>query len=362
MTRIIVFGATGYTGDLTARSLVRQGIRPVLVGRNPARIEALAAELGDLEWGVADVADPASIRRHLSAGDVLISTVGPFLKFGTPAVQAAAEAGAHYFDSTGEGPFIRDVFDRWGPVAAANGAALLPAFGFDFVPGALAAGLALREAPEATDIEIAYFPTDMNTSGGSRASVIRVMLEEGYGFSAGRIAPERPGSHLGRFELNGKRRSAISVPAAEQLSLPQSYPQLQRIRVHLGVPGVGARIVHALSPAAFAALRFRRLREGVVSISDRLLKGSTGGPDELSRSTSTSFAIAQAQSNTGDLLATVTLAGADPYDFTADILAWGARAAADGQLKGVGALGPIAGFGLDPLQDGCARAGLAPVA
>ena len=73
MTRIIVFGATGYTGDLTARSLVRQGIRPVLVGRNPAGIEALPAELGDLEWGVADVADPASIRRHLSAGDVLIS-------------------------------------------------------------------------------------------------------------------------------------------------------------------------------------------------------------------------------------------------------------------------------------------------
>ncbi|MBK7822875.1 MAG: saccharopine dehydrogenase NADP-binding domain-containing protein [Tessaracoccus sp.] len=112
--RIVVLGATGYTGDLTARSLVRQGARPVLVGRNPARLAALAADLGGLDTATVDIEKPTTLRAVLHEGDILISAVGPFLKYGRTAVEAAAEIGVHYFDSAGEGPFIREVFERWG--------------------------------------------------------------------------------------------------------------------------------------------------------------------------------------------------------------------------------------------------------
>src|SRR5689334_20948992 len=107
--RILLLGATGYTGDLTARSLVRQGARPVLVARNADRVRALADELGGLETAVADVTRPGTVTDVVEPGDVLVSTVGPFLRFGEPAVRAAAEKGAHYLDSTGEGPFMRRV-------------------------------------------------------------------------------------------------------------------------------------------------------------------------------------------------------------------------------------------------------------
>src|SRR4051794_13176269 len=109
--RIVLFGATGYTGDLTARAMVARGMRPVLAARNPDRVVALGEELGGLETAVADVGQPASIRELLSPGDVLVSTVGPFTRWGEAAVTAAIEAGAHYLDSTGEPPFIRDVFE-----------------------------------------------------------------------------------------------------------------------------------------------------------------------------------------------------------------------------------------------------------
>src|SRR5690349_19350897 len=110
--RIVLFGATGYTGDLTARALVARGVRPVLAARNEARVRALADHLGGPGSAVAHVGRPASVRALVERGDVLVTTVGPFVRWGEPALRAALDAGAHYLDSTGEGAFIRDVFER----------------------------------------------------------------------------------------------------------------------------------------------------------------------------------------------------------------------------------------------------------
>jgi short subunit dehydrogenase-like uncharacterized protein len=98
--RIVLFGATGYTGELTARELAGIGERPVLAGRDGARLRVLADALGGLEWAVADVGRPESVRARVGEGDVLVSTVGPFARWGAPAVEAALAAGAHYLDST----------------------------------------------------------------------------------------------------------------------------------------------------------------------------------------------------------------------------------------------------------------------
>src|SRR4051812_40255885 len=101
--RIVLFGATGYTGRLTAESLLRAGARPVLAGRNRGRLQELAEKLSGsgqpVEVAVGDVTEPTSVAALLAPGDVLISTVGPFLELGEPAVQAALQAKASYLDS-----------------------------------------------------------------------------------------------------------------------------------------------------------------------------------------------------------------------------------------------------------------------
>src|SRR6476469_2650753 len=103
MGRIVLFGATGYTGRLVAASLLERGARPVLAGRSKDSLDALASELGGgLDTAVADVARPESVGELVKRGDVLLSTVGPFARWGEPAVRAAVDAGAHYLDSTGE--------------------------------------------------------------------------------------------------------------------------------------------------------------------------------------------------------------------------------------------------------------------
>ncbi len=70
--RIVLFGATGYTGRLTAEASVARGDRPVLAARSKEKVEALAAELGGLDTAVADVSDPASVRALLEPGDVIV--------------------------------------------------------------------------------------------------------------------------------------------------------------------------------------------------------------------------------------------------------------------------------------------------
>src|SRR5918998_478343 len=90
--RIVLLGATGYTGKLVAQALADRGARPVLAGRDPAKLAPLAERLGGMETARVDVSDSAAVRGLVERGDVLITTVGPFARLGEPAVRAATDA------------------------------------------------------------------------------------------------------------------------------------------------------------------------------------------------------------------------------------------------------------------------------
>ena len=364
--RVVLFGATGYTGDLTARALVARGVRPVLAARNRERLDALAAELGGLETRVADVAAPETLSGLVERGDVLVSTVGPFMRLGAAAVEAAIAAGARYLDSTGEGPFIRAVFERYGPAAEAAGSGLVTAFGYDWVPGNLAAALALREAGErATSVDIGYFVSGSagagTASGGTRASVLGLLLAPGYAFRDGRLVTEPAAKRLRGFDVGGRRAEGVTVASSEAFTLARLHPGLRDVNVYLGWAGSLSRALQVVSAGTSLLGRVPGARRAVGAILRPLAPGSTGGPDAEARSHVGSVIVAEAFDAGGTRLAAVKLSGVNPYDFTAAVLAWGAQAAADGGLQGAGALGPVDAFGLEALVRGCAEAGIARV-
>lgn len=358
--RIVLFGATGYTGALTARALVERGARPLLAGRSQARLAALAEQLGaDLETAIADAQRPESLRALVEPGDVLVSTVGPFMRFGEPALRAAIDAGAHYVDSTGEPPFVRAVFERHDEAARGAGCGLLTAFGYDYVPGNLAGALALREAGErATAVDIGYFATGTRPSGGTRASAAGMLAEPGHAFRDGRLRGERAARSVHAFD----GRPAVSIGTSEHFALARVHPGLRDVRVWLGWFGPASRGLQALSAATSVVTLLPGVRGAIDAAAGRLVRGSTGGPDAASRARASSQIVAIASDAGGRALATVRLAGAGPYDFTAAILAWGAIEAASGALRATGALGPVDAFGLDELQAGVAQAGIERVA
>jgi short subunit dehydrogenase-like uncharacterized protein len=360
--RIVVFGATGYTGRLVSEALVGRGQKPVLAARSASRVEELAKELGGLETAVADVARPASVRELVARGDVLVSTVGPFARWGGPAVDAAIAAGAHYVDSTGEPSFIRRVFEREGPRAAEAGCGLLTAFGYDWVPGNLAGALALRDAGDAArSVRIGYFFRGRlgsdGASGGTKASAFGVFLDPQYGWRGGRIVDEG-GSRAHTFELGGRRRAAISSGSSEAFALPRVHPGLRDVEVYLGWFGGASRAMAAASWGMSAVGRVPGVRGAMHAAVARLVKGSTGGPSPEYREQTGSDIVAEALDDEGRVLSSIKLGGVNGYTFTGAMIAWAAERAAAGDLLGTGALGPVDGFGLDALERGAAEAGI----
>jgi short subunit dehydrogenase-like uncharacterized protein len=283
--------------------------------------------------------------------------VGPFVRWGEPAVLAAIDAGAHYIDSTGEPPFIRTIFERHGAAAEAAGVVLLTAFGYDYVPGNLAGALALREAGErAVSVDVGYFVGGgAQPSGGTRASAVGMLAEPAYAFAGGRLVGQRTARSLRRFD----GRPAVSIGATEQFALPRVHPGLRDVRVWLGWFGPASRPLQAVSAATAIATRVPGVRGAISATAGRLVKGSTGGPDAATRARARSRIVAVASDAGGVPLATVRLEGENPYDFTGAMLAWGAISAAAGRLRSRGALGPVDAFGLDALEAGVAEAGIA---
>ena len=380
--RIVLFGATGYTGRLTAEAMVERGLRPVLAARSRSKLEEMAEELGGralaaaaaepapgglrgpLEIAVADVSDPPSVRALLEERDVLVTTVGPFVRWGTAAAAAATTAGAHYLDSTGEPPFIREVFERYGPAAEKAGSAMLTAFGYDWVPGNLAGGIALERAGEsAVRVDVGYFTTGSadagSISGGTKASLVGAIAAPSFSYSEGRVRAERGAKHVRSFPVGGKELAGISIGTSEHFALPRVAPRLREVNAYLGWFGPASRVMQVMSAGMSVALKLPGAGDLWKAAGERLVSGSTGGPDEAARSKLGSHVVAIAYDDAGHQLSEVHVTGVDGYSFTGRILAWGADRAAAGALKGTGALGPVDGFGLAELTDGCAQAGIA---
>jgi short subunit dehydrogenase-like uncharacterized protein len=355
--RIVLFGATGYTGRLTAEAMTERGLRPVLAARSAEKLEALAAELGGgLETAVADVSDPPGVSALVERGDVLVTTVGPFARWGAPAAAAATTAGAHYLDSTGEPGFIRGVFERYGPVAEKSGSAMVTAFGYDFVPGNLAAGIALRRAgEEAVRVDVGYFITGRGTpSGGTQASLAGAVAAPAFRFCDGRVRTERGAKRVRGFQVGSKRRDAVSIGSSEHFTLPRLAPQLREVNAYLGWFGPLSRAMQAMSLGTSVPGAARLL--GLAG--ERFVKGSSGGPDAAARASAGSHVVAIPYDATGRQLAEVHVTGVDGYTFTGRMLAWGAERAAEGGVQATGALGPVDAFGLVALIDGCRWSGI----
>jgi short subunit dehydrogenase-like uncharacterized protein len=356
--RMIIFGATGFTGRLVVERLAAQGAAPVLAGRSEASVRELAEPLG-LEWRVADALRQNSVFELLEPGDVLVSTVGPFAKWGEPAVRAAIAAKGVYIDTTGEPVFIRRVFEEFGPPAERAGAALLTAMGYDYVPGALAGALALEEAGEpAVRVDVGYYAFGAGISAGTRRSAVGIMFEDGYAFRGGTLQPARIAERVRSFSVRGKDRGAVAVGGSEHFTLPPPYPRLREVNVYLGWFGALARPLQAGSLAGSVAMRVPGVRGALKAAGDRLVELG-GGPEQPGAGIS--WVVAEAYDAAGDRLAEVQLSGGEPYALTAGIIAWAARRAAGQGVDGTGAFGPVQAFGLGELEAGCREAGLARV-
>src|SRR5437660_6978121 len=162
---IALLGATGYTGKPVAAELARKGVPHRLGARNP---EKLAAVPSDAERFVLDVGESARLDAFLDGASAVISTVGPFIRLGMPAVEAAARNQVPYVDSTGEQQFIADVYQQFSGAPVP----IVPGCGFDFIPGDLAAAVAIADlGSEVSEIAVHTQAAPIPSRGTARTTV-----------------------------------------------------------------------------------------------------------------------------------------------------------------------------------------------
>ena len=183
---VTLYGATGFVGRQTARHFAEhaQGVRWALAGRSAAKLESLRAELIAAAPGVlvADAGDVTALDALASQTRVVLSTAGPFARYGSELVAACVRHGTHYVDITGETPWVRQMIDRHHATAANSGTRIVPGCGFDSVPSDLGAWLvarALRKQHGQRCITVkACFSMRGGLNGGTAASMFNA-LDEG---------------------------------------------------------------------------------------------------------------------------------------------------------------------------------------
>lgn len=235
---VVLFGATGFTGALTAQYLAAHApdsTRWAIAGRNRSKLEQLGLDVPVLH---ADVNDPDSLKQLAESTKVLITTVGPYINYGEAAVAACAAAGTDYVDLTGEPEFVDRMWLRYNSQAESSGARLVHSCGFDSIPYDLGALFTVGQLPEGAPIAISgYGRAGATFSGGTYHSALHIMgrLRQGAKVARERSAKEqRPPGRRVRLVFGRPHHSdeaggwAAPVPTIDPQHVVRSARALER--------------------------------------------------------------------------------------------------------------------------------------
>lgn len=339
---LVLYGATGFTGALTAEYLAAHAPRDcrwALAGRNIAKLEQLRDRLvkidpacAELPLLRADSGDPDSLRALATGTRVLVSTVGPYVRHGEPLVAACAAAGTDYADLSGESEFIDRMYVRHDATARATGARLVHASGFDSVPHDLGVLFTVGLLPEGAPVRIdGFVRTDATFSGGTLASALTAASRPVAMARAARARQRttpRPVGRTVRAPLGTPVRSrethtwGVPLPTVDPQIIGRSAAALERYgpdfryRHYAGVQRLPIAVGGALGAGALCALA--QVPPARRWLSARLEPGDGPDPERRARSW---FKVRFVASAGGKRLIT-EVAGGDPgYDETAKMLA-----------------------------------------
>lgn len=206
----MIYGASGYTGELIAREAKRQGMTPVLAGRNAAKVSALASEL-TLPSKAFSLETPSELGEALRGIRLLLNCAGPFSHTTGPMIQACIAAHAHYLDITGEIDVLEGAH-RFDADAKAAGVVLCPGAGFDVVPTDCIALMLKKAMPDAADLALGFDLAGRRMSAGTAKTLVEGLGRRGKIRRAGRIVDYPVGQGSRRIDFGRGEKLAIPIP------------------------------------------------------------------------------------------------------------------------------------------------------
>jgi len=338
---IALYGATGYTGRLTAAELKASGAEFFLSGRNQEKLESLSDELGGVAVHVASLDRPEQLRELFRDCAAVINCAGPFVLHGEPVLAAAVETATHYLDTTGEQRYMRMAFERYGPQAETAGVAVIPAMGFDYVPGDMLAALVAEGMGEVDEVTLAYSVAGFGATRGTMLSTLEIMKGGDVEWRKLQWLPASQSIGRGSFDFGeplGDKRM-VRYPAGEQITVPRHVPTRQ-VRTMISastLAGPLAPVFSAVGRPMQLALR-TPLRKALGVVISRLPEG----PSPEARAAAKFTIVCEV--TRGQTRRRGVVRGSDVYGLTAASIVQGAVIAARGGISSAGALAPAQAF------------------
>lgn len=337
---VVLYGATGYAGRLVAQELRSRGATVVLAGRSREKLAARAAELGGgLDTVVASLDDAAALQGAAARGAVIVNCAGPFAVTGDPVLRAAAAAGTHYLDTTGEQDWIRRVFEVHDPLLRAAGVGAAPGMAFSHTPGDLLCHLVGQRVEPVRRLVVAYHVEGFQMSRGTMHSSLEQLngLDVAYEHGAWSAGGARPRRECFAFDGAIGRRQVARYPTGEVITVPR-HVACEEVAARISTVSIAPRLVAPAVPA-LTPLLGRLLRSRAKPVLERVIARLPEGPPEEARR-HVRWTIAVHAAGSDGRAAHGVVRGPDIYGFTAGSIAEAALVMATPGYTRSGALAP----------------------
>jgi len=340
---IAVYGATGYTGRLVTAELAGAGAELIISGRNRNKLDALAAETpGAVTVKEAKLDDPASLRGLLADCAVVADCAGPFVHFGEPVLEAAVETRTHYLDTTGEQPYMKLAFERYGPRALAAEIAVVPAMGFDYVPGDMIASLTADGMDQLDELSLSYSWQGFSPSQGTARSALEILGGAAIEWRDGVWVIAGGGISAGTFDFPAPigRLHMVRYPSGEQITVPRHIPT-RNVRTTMNASAFASDRLAPVS-AALARPAGLALRTPLKRVAGAIISRLPEGPTPAQRDAMRWLIVCEVKR--GEVERRGVVSGKDVYGLTAAAVRQGALIAAGKDFDARGALAPSQAF------------------
>lgn len=270
----MIYGANGYTGTLIAREAKARGMRPVIAGRNAAKLRPLADELG-LEVRTFPLDEPDEVARGLEGIGLVLHCAGPFSRTSAPMIEGCLRAASHYLDITGEISVFEHAYAQ-DERARDAGVVLCPGVGFDVIPTDCVASALADALPDATQLLLG-FDADGGVSPGTARTAAASAGEGGRIRRDGQLIKVPLGYAPRRIDFGRGTTTAMTIPWGDVVTahFGTGIPNIA-VYVPVRVPVIAlARMANLLRPV----LRAEPVRRALKALAGRYATG----PDEATR-------------------------------------------------------------------------------
>ncbi|PJZ24579.1 saccharopine dehydrogenase [Leptospira hartskeerlii] len=308
VSKWMIYGANGYTGELIARRAVSRGLKPVLAGRSKGKIEELANELR-LEYKIFDLNNPNEIGSNIQGFQLVLHCAGPFIQTSVPMAKACISKKVNYLDITGEIP-VYESLQALGKEAENAGVLLLPGVGFDIVPTDCLASSLKESLSKPKFLELAFVGLSEVSPGTMKSALAQLP----YGSKIRRDGQMVGVPHLSRTRevvAGGKTYKVYGIPWGDVFTAYISTG-IPNIDVYTDIPSGQVNALRYFKPI-ISLLKIPFILKGVQALVGKTIKG----PGERTRTLVKTTVWGEVRSEEGKK-STKVLECKEGYEFTVE--------------------------------------------